>query len=88
MPAIPSTTHILGYLRARDAPQDIPVGAMIGGLAGGAVLAILCIAGCLLWAKAMRRSKEKNEREANAQRRTKTNTRYNASTLSQPWPEA
>jgi len=87
MPAIPSATHILGYLGARDAPQDIPVGAMIGGLAGGAVLAILCIAGCLLWAKAMRRSKEKNEREANAQRRTKTNTRYNASALSQPWPE-
>ncbi|KAJ6546406.1 hypothetical protein DFH09DRAFT_1367257 [Mycena vulgaris] len=89
MPAIPSAI-VSAYLGTRDATQErsIPVGAMVGGLAGGAVLAILCTAGWLLWARALRRSKEKHKSETDAQDRTKSNTCYNASALSQPWPEA
>ncbi|KAJ7135047.1 hypothetical protein C8R43DRAFT_1022058 [Mycena crocata] len=88
MPAIPSN-HILvsAYLGPRDATQEnkIPVGAMVGGLAGGALLAILCTAGWLLWAKTMRKSKAAHKRDAD---RTKSNTRYNASALTRPWPRA
>ncbi|KAJ7098182.1 hypothetical protein B0H15DRAFT_945683 [Mycena belliarum] len=67
MPAVSSANHILvsAYLGTRDATEEssIPVGAMVGGLVGGAMLAI------------------------HAQQKTKTNTRYNASTLAQPWAE-
>ncbi|KAJ7489972.1 hypothetical protein B0H11DRAFT_1050312 [Mycena galericulata] len=89
MPAIPSANliSVSTFLVSRNSAQEstIPVGAMVGGLAGGAVFAILCTAGWLLWARTMRRSKEKRRQEA-AQRRTKSNTRYNASAvLSKPW---
>ncbi|KAJ6547278.1 hypothetical protein B0H19DRAFT_1266217 [Mycena capillaripes] len=90
MPAILSANHVLASdsLRARDATQEskIPVGAMVGGLAGGAALAILCTVCWLLWARSMRRVKEKHKKEADAQYRTKSNTRYNASAaLATPW---
>jgi len=90
MPAIPSANliSVSKYLVSRDATQEskIPVGAMVGGLAGGAVLAILCTVVWLLCTKAMRRSREKRKQEAAAQHRTKSNTRYNASAaLSKPW---
>lgn len=68
MPAIPSANliSVSKYLVSRDATQEskIPVGAMVGGLAGGAVLAILCTVVWLLWTKAMRRSREKRKQEA------------------------
>ncbi|KAJ7752146.1 hypothetical protein B0H16DRAFT_817694 [Mycena metata] len=82
MPVIPQADHILVSVHLRDATQEnkIPVGAMVGGLAGGALLAIICTAGLLLWARALRRAKEQ-KKEAH---RIKTNTRYNA--LSKPWP--
>ncbi|KAJ7046503.1 hypothetical protein C8F04DRAFT_198683 [Mycena alexandri] len=84
MPVIPPADHILVSVHLRDATQEnkIPVGAMVGGLAGGAFLAIICTAGLLLWARALRRAKEQ-KKEAH---RTKTNTRYNA--LPKPWPKA
>ncbi|KAJ7694081.1 hypothetical protein B0H17DRAFT_1330044 [Mycena rosella] len=93
MPAIPSVNHIFAsaQLGSRDATQErsIPVGAMVGGLVGGAVLAILVTAGWLLWARAIRRSRAQREKEVvDAQQRTKSNTRYNASAaLGQPWAE-
>ncbi|KAJ7684843.1 hypothetical protein DFH06DRAFT_1313211 [Mycena polygramma] len=90
MPVIPSTDHILvsDYLAARDATQEsrVPVGAMVGGLAGGAALALLCTACWLLWARTTRRAKEKHKRDADALHKTKSNTRYNASAaLATPW---
>jgi hypothetical protein len=68
------------------------------------VLALLLTAGWILWGKALRRTKEKQQREAvrtdfgrrlnnlfteikDALRRTKSNTRYNASALSRAWGE-
>jgi hypothetical protein len=68
MPVLPSANHILApaYLGARDATREntIPIGAMVGGLAGGAALAILGTVALVLWARAMRKGKEKHKREA------------------------
>ncbi|KAJ7720477.1 hypothetical protein DFH07DRAFT_305912 [Mycena maculata] len=89
MPAIPSANLISvpTHLVSRDATPEskIPLAAMIGGLAGGAILAILCTACWLLWTRAMRLSKERRKREAATQNRTESNTHYNTSALAHPW---
>ncbi|KAJ6611768.1 hypothetical protein B0H10DRAFT_345082 [Mycena sp. CBHHK59/15] len=94
MPSISSADRIRVatysvHLARTDVSKEsgIPVGAIVGGMVGGAVLAILCMAGWVVWGKAVRRMKEKRKREAEALR-TRSNTRYNASALSRPWIEA
>ncbi|KAJ7285570.1 hypothetical protein C8J57DRAFT_641091 [Mycena rebaudengoi] len=96
---MPSISSADGYLVSRtgdfvattDAASKngtrIPVGSIVGGMAGGVVLALLLTAGWILWGKALRRTKEKQQRETDALRRTKSNTRYNASALSKTWGE-
>ncbi|KAK7023790.1 hypothetical protein R3P38DRAFT_1073995 [Favolaschia claudopus] len=91
MPSIHSAVLVSRYIAVRDTPQEthIPVAAMVGGLIGGILLAILALICYMWWAKVARRAKQKREMEADAQRRTRRNTDYNASaTLTKPWPAA
>ncbi|KIY51155.1 hypothetical protein FISHEDRAFT_71444 [Fistulina hepatica ATCC 64428] len=44
---------------AHDSQSGLPIGAVVGGLCGGSLLAVMAVAGWILWGKAIdRRHKE------------------------------
>ncbi|TFK42842.1 hypothetical protein BDQ12DRAFT_732442 [Crucibulum laeve] len=63
---------------ASHSKAPLPVGAIAGGVVGGALLALLIAAGWLWWGKSIKHTEAKQQREAAALHRTKRNTLQNA----------
>ncbi|KAK0450604.1 hypothetical protein EV421DRAFT_1774020 [Armillaria borealis] len=64
--------------------NDIPVGAIAGGTAGGAFLAFFLVFMWIMWGKKIKRHELKQQKELNTLRITNKNTMMNASKLSRP----
>ncbi|RDB21208.1 hypothetical protein Hypma_011340 [Hypsizygus marmoreus] len=57
---------------------SVPVAAIVGGVVGGALLAIMVTVGWVCWGKSIKRAQLKEWREADAVRKTRLNTLHNA----------
>ncbi|KAK0502988.1 hypothetical protein EDD18DRAFT_614047 [Armillaria luteobubalina] len=64
--------------------NEIPVGAIAGGTAGGAFLAFFLVFVWIIWGKKIKRHELKQQKELNTLRITNKNTMINASKLSRP----
>ncbi|KAK0197371.1 hypothetical protein F5146DRAFT_1015171 [Armillaria mellea] len=64
--------------------NEIPVGAIAGGTAGGAFLAFFLVFVWIMWGKKIKRHELKQQKELNTLRITNKNTMINASKLSRP----
>ncbi|KAK0459462.1 uncharacterized protein EV420DRAFT_268254 [Desarmillaria tabescens] len=64
--------------------NEIPVGAIAGGTAGGAFLAFFLVFVWIMWGKKIKRHELKQQKELNNLRITHKNTMMNASKLSRP----
>ncbi|KAG7452771.1 uncharacterized protein BT62DRAFT_1070494 [Guyanagaster necrorhizus] len=67
-----------------DNANEIPVGAIAGGTAGGAFLAFFLVFVWIMWGKKIKHHELKQQKELNTLRITNKNTMMNASKLSRP----
>ncbi|KAF8350933.1 hypothetical protein F5887DRAFT_1210947 [Amanita rubescens] len=82
-----TTTVVIAQETATPLPSDlshqpIPVAAIVGGIIGGASLAVLVTTGWVCWGKSLKRKQLKERLEIESQLQTLRNTHHNA-TISQ-----
>lgn len=80
----PSQTASAAASSRNHHTQDVPIGAIIGGVCAGAAFALLVTAAWVLWGRSIKRKQRKERKQAAMEKQLLDNTRHNAGRFSAP----